>query len=170
MEWDEGVLAPGSLRDLGEALAARLIPSFTRTGLLERLHRHRRPFSSGPSMRVCLSHSTGPLGRDCAAVCPVFMINFPVPLRLNSHPGPRAFEFPQIGAETQVGSCLALCSQDCGLGGGRAEMGLSGPVTCDPAGDKLLGRLGSGRSTLTPCGLDVSCHLCRPQSAPWMWP
>lgn len=74
-------------------------------------------------MRVCLSHPTGPLGPGCAAVCPVFMINFPVP-RSTSTPtqAPRAFGFPQIGADTQAGSCLALCSQGLWAGGRRADM------------------------------------------------
>lgn len=70
------------------ALAAGLSPSFTRMCLLERVPWHRRPFSLGPSMRVCLSHPTGPLGMGCAAVCPLFMINFPVVPSPHSHPGP----------------------------------------------------------------------------------
>lgn len=32
-------------------------------------------------------HVHCPLGPGCAAVCPVFMINFPVLLHLISHPG-----------------------------------------------------------------------------------
>lgn len=51
-------------------------------------------------MRVCLSHPTGPLGTGCAAVCPLFMINFPVVPSPDSHPGPFSrWASPQWGRE-----------------------------------------------------------------------
>ena len=80
------------------------------------------------------------------------MINSPIP---SSSPAPiqaapQHLGFPGLGAETQTGSLLALCSQ--GLWTGNrwgAGTDLGGPVSWDTSTDKLLlNDLGSGRRPL----------------------
>jgi hypothetical protein len=68
-------------------------------------------------MRVCLSQPTDPLGVGCAAVCPLFMINFPVPPPpLTPTQAPLPLGFPCI-QEEQAGAAWHFAFRDCGLGG-----------------------------------------------------
>lgn len=124
----ERALALGSLSDLGAGSRAE-----------SRFHTDVSPGVASPGtegpflhdqacVSVCLT-PTGPLGRGCAAVCPVFMINcLPAP-----HPQlPPRPPRPRTGVETQAGSCLALCSQ--GLWAGkRGELEVSSLLNTPPS-------------------------------------
>lgn len=78
-------------------------------------------------MRVCLSHPTGPLGTGCAAVCPLFMINFPVVPSPHSIQAPSAFGFPPLGQRPRLAAAWHFVLGDCRLGGG-AGVGWNRPL------------------------------------------